>query len=217
MGNKIINQINRHIQDNFWLYIVCLLCICVGIVLGIYTVKYMGELDREDLNGYLKNFLDVLPSYEVNHKAIFVEAIKNNIPLLIGIWFLGLTMVGVPVILILDVLKGFTLGFTISFIINSIGLRGVWGSILGVIPQNIIYISCTIFASVVSMQYSLEMIKSKAYKHMQFNRSKISDIAVYSLLFLFITVTMLLGFFIEVYATPGIVKYIFSGREIWII
>ncbi|NFB06981.1 stage II sporulation protein M, partial [Clostridium botulinum] len=36
MENKFLGNINRHVQENFWLYIISLLCICTGLVLGIY-------------------------------------------------------------------------------------------------------------------------------------------------------------------------------------
>ncbi|MCS4476833.1 hypothetical protein JQ032_18355 [Clostridium botulinum] len=33
-------------------------------------------------------------------------------------------MIGIPVILIIDVIKGFTIGFTTSFIVNGLGMKG---------------------------------------------------------------------------------------------
>ncbi|EPS49865.1 sporulation protein [Clostridium botulinum CFSAN002367] len=56
MENKFLGNINRHVQENFWLYIISLLCICTGIVLGIYSVKYMGSFEKGDLFKLCREF-----------------------------------------------------------------------------------------------------------------------------------------------------------------
>lgn len=207
--NKMLGIINKHVQNNFWLYVVSLLCVCTGIVLGIYSVRYMGNFEKSDLLSYLNNFSTTVNSGGVNYKNILIETIKSNIPVLIAVWFLGLTMIGIPVILIIDVIKGFTIGFTISFVINGMGIEGMWFSLLGVLPQNIIYIPCIIFASVLAMEFSLMILKDRA------NRQWTSNIWIrvtsYSLSFLFVAVIMFLGFFMESYITPNMVKFIIAG------
>jgi len=207
--NKVLGIINKHVQSNFWLYVVSLLCVCTGIVLGIYSVRYMGDFEKSDLLSYLNNFSTTVNSSGVNYKNILVETIKNNITILLAVWFLGLTMIGIPVILIIDVIKGFTIGFTISFVINGMGIDGMWFSLLGVLPQNIIYIPCIIFASVLAMEFSLTILRDRT------NRQWKSNIWVrvtsYSLSFLLVIVVMFLGFLMETYITPNMVKIIIAG------
>ncbi|MBC2580342.1 stage II sporulation protein M [Clostridium sp. DJ247] len=207
--NKMLNIINKHVQNNFWLYVVSLLCVCTGIVLGIYSVRYMGSFEKSDLLSYFKNFSSTVNSEGVNYKLILLETIKVNIPILLIVWFLGLTMVGIPVILIIDVIKGFTMGFATSFIINALGIKGMWFSMLGVLPQNIIYIPCIIFASVLAMEFSLTILRDRT------NRQWTSNIWVritsYSLSFVLVTVIMFIGFFVEAYVTPNIAKFIIAG------
>ncbi len=100
----------------------------------------MGSFEKGDLLSYVESFSKSISSNGIDSKSILFEAIKNNITLIIAIWFLGLTMIGIPVILIIDVIKGFTIGFTTSFIVNGLGMKGIWMSLLGVLPQNLIYI-----------------------------------------------------------------------------
>lgn len=207
--NKMLALINEHVQSNFWLYVVSLLCVCTGIVMGIYSVRYMGSFEKSDLLSYIKNFSTTISSGGINYKSIFVETVKSNIPILLAVWFLGLTMIGIPVILIIDVIKGFTIGFSISFIINGMGIKGMWFSLLGVLPQNIIYIPCIIFASVLSMEFSLMILKDRA------NKQGTSNIWVrvtsYSFSFMIVTIVMFIGFFMESYITPNMVKFIVAS------
>lgn len=207
--NKMINSITKHIQENFWLYALSLLCTCIGIVLGIYTVKYMNTLDKNDLINVLSEFSSAAATQNVEHRSIFLESLKNNLPIVIGIWFLGLTVVGIPIILILNILKGFTIGFTVSFFISALGIKGLWISILGVLPQNIIYLPCIIFLSVIAMEYSLMLIKNKGIKHI--NSSIFQGASRYTILFSIIILVMGIGMIIEIYMTPQIVKLVLAS------
>lgn len=207
--NKVLSIINEHIQNNFWLYIISLLCICTGIVLGIYSVRYMGSFEKSDLLSYLKDFSSTINSGNINYKSIFAQTIKSNIPILFAVWFLGLTMIGIPIILIIDIIKGFTIGFTISFVVNGMGVKGIWFSLLGVLPQNIIYIPCIIFASVLAMEFSLTILKDKTSKHWSSNIWL--RVTSYSFSFILVMSIMFVGFFMEVYLTPNMIKIIVAS------
>lgn len=215
MENKFLANINRHIQENFWLYIISLLCICTGIVLGIYSVKYMGTFEKGDLLSYMENFKNSISSNGVDSKSILFETIKNNITLIIGIWFLGLTMIGIPVILILDVIKGFTIGFTTSFIVNGLGIKGIWMSLLGVVPQNLIYVPCIIFASVLAMEFSIHILRDKNNKG--FQNGVWIKVTSYSFSFLFVTIIMFVGFLMESYITPNMIKLVVERMGVFLL
>ncbi|MBC8060928.1 MAG: stage II sporulation protein M [Clostridiaceae bacterium] len=201
---RSLNIINKHFENNFWLYIISIFCMFLGIVLGIYTVKYMGPVEKEQLTLYLSKFTNSITQKNINYKDIFFQSIRNNLPIIIGIWFLGLTMIGTPLILIIDIIKGYTLGFTISFIIKGVGVKGIWITLLGILPQNIIYLPCMMFASVSAMEFSLAFFKNNMYKH--WATSIFARIATYSLIFVGIFICMCLGFVLEAYITPYLIK-----------
>jgi stage II sporulation protein M len=207
--NKMLNSINNHVQNNFWLYVVSLLCICTGIVLGIYSARYMGDFEKTDLLSYLKNFTTTINSGTINYQAVFMETIKSNIIILIGVWFLGLTMIGIPIILIINIIKGFTIGFTISFIVNGLGIKGIWFSMLGVLPQNFIYIPCVMVASVLAMEFSLTLLRDR--NNSQLTSNILIRVTSYSFSFMLVLVIMFFGFFMEAYLTPNIVKLIVAN------
>lgn len=208
-SNTLISNVNKHIQENFWLYIISILCVFTGIILGIYSVKYMGDLERNDLVNYLMNFIDPSNTTGISYKLIFFQSIKNNLPVIIFLWFLGLTIVGIPIIIIIDLLKGFTVGFTFSFMISGLGKSGIGIAILGVLPQNVFYIPCIIFASVVSMEFSIMLLRNKFNK--QWTSSISSRIIYYSVIFIVIIIFLFIGIIIESYITPYFVKNLINN------
>ena len=208
-SNAFMSNINKHIQENFWLYIISILCIFTGVILGIYSVKYMGEFEQNDLVNYLMKFIDPSNTSGISYKLIFLQAIKNNLPVIIFLWFLGLTIVGIPIIIIIDLLKGFTVGFTFSFMISGLGKAGIGIAILGVLPQNLIYIPCIVFASVVSMEFSIMLLKDKFNK--QWTSSISSRIIYYSVIFIIIIILLFIGIIIESYIAPYFVKNLINN------
>ncbi|WP_372440078.1 stage II sporulation protein M [Clostridium tetanomorphum] len=206
MKNGLTSEFGGHLQENFWLYIISLLCIFTGIVLGIYSVKYMGEVYKNDLLSYITSFTEYIGNRDIDYKTVLLGTIKNNMPFIILIWFLGMTMIGIPIILIIDLIKGYTLGFTVSIMINSVGTKGLLISLLTVIPQNVIYIPCIILSSVLAMEFSLNFLRERIGKRT--NNGLWIRVFSYSLSFLFIVLIMFLGFIFEAYGTPNILKII---------
>lgn len=196
---KAKSNVSRHFQESMWLYVITLVCLFTGIVLGIYTVRYMGDMERQDLINYFLSFRNNLSSVEVDNKAILIESIKSNLPIILGLWVLGLTIVGIPVILIIDIIKGFSLGFSLSTIFYGLSYKGIWFILLGLLPQNIIYVPCIIVSSVLSMKLSLAKLKDRVNKQVNYNKGYFAE---YSITFLIITLIMILGFIYESYITP---------------
>lgn len=208
-SNTLISNINKHIQENFWLYIISILCVFTGIILGIYSVKYMGDIEQNDLVNYLMNFIDPSNTSGVSYKLIFFQSLKNNLPVIIFLWFLGLTIVGIPIIIIIDLLKGFTVGFTFSFMISGLGKNGIGIAVIGVLPQNLIYIPCIIFASVVSMEFSIMLLKDKFNK--QWTSSISTRIIYYSVIFIVLIAFLFIGIIIESYIAPYFIKNLINN------
>jgi len=204
VNKKLLLNLRKHIEDNFWLYIIIVLCFCIGIIIGILTVNHMGNIDDNNLLSYLNNFTTSITKGTISYKTILIETIKNNFSLIIVIWFLGFTIIGIPLILFIDIIKGFTMGFTMTFMIKGLGIKGIGLSTLMVLPQNFIYIPCIIISSVIAMEFSLMLLKNKINRQWTSNIG--SKMATYSFTFIFISSIMCLGFILESYLTPNIVR-----------
>lgn len=203
---KTFANLYEHIHRNLFLYVISLLFLCIGIVLGIYTVKYMGEIEKNTLVSYFLEFTKGIDLTKIDKKHIFLQAVKNNVPIIICIWFLGLSMLGIPIILIVDLIKGFTIGFTTSFVINGLGTKGVLVNILAIFPQNIIYIPCIVIASVTAMEFSLMLLKHNEFKTLKSN--SLIRLVPYSTIFLLLLGLMLIGFLLEGYISPNMLNFL---------
>lgn len=206
-NNKRTDLILKYMQKNIFLYIISLLFLCIGIVLGIYAIKYMGDAEKRNLVDYMLQYTNNSTFENLSKKEIFLQAFKNNVPFLIIIWFLGISLLGAPIILILNGIKGFTIGFTTSFMINCLGSKGILVNLLTVFPQNIIYIPCILIASVTAIEFSIDLLKNN-YTNAARKNSNMVKLLHYSIIFLIILGVMTIGFLLEGYVTSGILKMI---------
>lgn len=194
--------IKMHIKENIWLYILSSVSICTGIVIGIYSVRYMDSNTKGELVNYITSFSASKVNSTIPIKDLFFSAIKNNLFLIVSAWFLGLTMIGLPIILLLQIVKGYTLGFTFSFFISMAGTKGFGLAFLGVLPQNLIYIPLVLFASVLAMQFSISILKDNGL----YKTGVLKCISRYTMMFFMVAIIMNVGFFVEVIITPNLLK-----------
>lgn len=204
MIKKIGNFLVKHIKENVGVYFLVTLMFTLGISIGAFTVKALNLEQKQELVTYLNNFFQILNNQPVDRNAILIQSVKGNIQTAFFIWFLGITIIGVPLTLLITSFRGFIVGFTISFFIQGLGFRGLLVYFAAILPQNIIYIPCILVMAAVSLCFSSQLFKVKIKK-------KIPGIVrnnIFSYSFIIITITsvMLFGSIIEAYISPSIMK-----------
>ena len=205
-SKRLKDFITKEFENNFWILLVIMLFLTIGIILGTYMVKYMGNDNLKALDDYLSVFLQGLRDKSFSGKNLFMEAIRNNVIIIIIIWSSGFTILGTPIVLLTNLLKGFTFGFSLAVIITAGGENSLVLSILSLVPQNIIYIVGMVIISVYSVRTSLDKLKHKVFK---VNSSDGGiTLANYLYCLLFVLLFMTIGFIVEAYITPPAIKYV---------
>lgn len=199
---KLLQGFTEHFNRNLFLYAITLLFMCIGIVIGVYSVKYMDVSVKTELVKFLMTCSEGLNSESIDKKYILYNALKNNFSIILVIWFLGLTLLGSPLILVVDIIKGFTIGFTSSIIISGFGTKGVLLNLLAIFPQNLIYLPCIIISSVLAIEFSIFLLKNKSVNR----ESNLIQIMSYSSIYAFLVIIVVLGCIVEVYFTPNMLK-----------
>lgn len=202
---NIVNKLNSKFRENKMLYILVLIFFCVGIVLGTYTIKYMNVSDTTDLSNYFTAFINSLVDKPIDTKILFVDIFKKNIFIMIIILMLAFTVIGSPIILLIDLFKGFTLGYTFSFLITTFSGKGIWIALASIIPQNLFYIPFFIGISIISIEMSSMKLKEK-FLNKGTKKNIFSNELLIKLGFLFCL--FVVGVIIETFVCPNLIKFI---------
>jgi len=203
--NFLLTRLNDTFRDKKAYFFIVLIMFCLGISFGLYTVKYMGASDKNDLTNYFFSFTNSIGNEPINYGTLLFEVIKKNILLIIPIFVLGLTFFGAPIILILDLLKGFTLGYTFSFMVTTFEGKGIGLALVSIIPQNLIYIPCFIALSVISLSMSTEKFKGRFFKRGK-NKDSLFDGVLNKLIIIIILFSI--GILVETYVSPSLIKIV---------
>lgn len=202
---NIIKQINSNFSENKFFYLLVLSFFFIGILMGTYTIKYMEAIDSKELSNYFTEFIKSLNGGEVKNKELFISIIKNNLIFIFLIISLGFTFFGAPIILIVDLIKGFTLGYTFTFLLTTFSGEGIWIALSTTIPQNIFYIPFFMGISIVALDISTKKFKSRLLNIQATTKFRLKPIATkYGLLILL----FLTGVVIECFVSPGLIKLI---------
>ena len=198
-------SLKEYLHENKWFYLISLLFLFTGIVIGIYVILYMGDTYKQDISSYFLNFADQFNSIDINKEKILLGGLKSNLIMIGAIIILGIIIVGVPIIFIINIIKGFTIGFSTGVIINSMGLKGGLVILASIVPQNLLYVSAIIITSVFSCEMALNRLKSRLNKNSYGNKQCLGN---YIPLCICVGVMLILGAIIEAYFIPTILKYI---------
>ncbi|TDT61923.1 stage II sporulation protein M [Fonticella tunisiensis] len=204
MKNGFNEQLVKNIKENLGSYFMAVLFFTIGIAAGAFTVKALDNGQKQDLVIYLNRFFQILGNEQIKSTTILVQSLKNNFQTIFFIWLLSITIIGVPVTLFITSFRGFIVGFTISFLIQGLGWKGLLFTLVAVLPQNIIFIPCLIIISALSISFSVHSIKRKVRKG--FINNVKGNMLSYTLSVGAILLIMLLGSLVEAYLSPILIK-----------
>lgn len=184
--NITVNKIGKLMSKSKVWYIICFFCVCTGVVVGIYSIRYMTEESSKGVVDLIKQNLMYIQGGEVFYKDIVYRSLKLYIPTIVIVWILGFTIIGIPVVLLINSIKGFTFGFTLGFLILFFGDKNINFSIIMFLIQNLIIIPIFIISSVISINMTSKIFfdKNKEKRNKNMLNYSIGFIGIISLIVL---------------------------------
>ena len=189
----------NHMQNHTVLYVITISMFLAGSSLGAFTVSTLNAFQLQELLDYFNYFLAGLAYWNINSVIVAQDAIISSLTFIFVAWALGLTVIGIPVILLTVAFKGFIMGFTVGFLIFQKGFTGMLIAVFAVLPQNFFYVPSLIICAVVAITFSLSLLRgTMSGRKLSFSHMFINYILLL-LVFCFFTV---MGGLIEGYIAP---------------
>ncbi|MGI6705496.1 MAG: stage II sporulation protein M [Clostridia bacterium] len=196
----------QHIKENLLIYMIILFTFTVGVATGAYTVSAMPDEQKNDLVQYMNGFIQVLSQDNLDIGHIFRQSLLNNFQTVALSTALGLTIMGVPFILLIIGIRGFFIGFTVGFLVGDFGWKGFMIVLFGILPQNILIIPTVFLVGVMAINHGVMKFKQRKTPRSAEERMRllIPYLSIMSILFLI----LIAGTVIESLLIPSFLKLI---------
>lgn len=206
MQHKLRVWISKHLEGNFVAYFTMSVLLIIGIVVGAITIKMLSIDQKNKILSFFNSFFVLMNGNEIDNLMLFKESIKNNFRTVLIIWVTGAIIIGIPIIPVIVLLRGFALGFTVGFLVNEFGAKGFLFSVLAIMPQNLFIIPGIISISSIGINFSLSNVKGNKIKS-NYNNLFSNFINYSTLIFLF-SLVIFIGSLVEAYVTPIFMRLI---------
>ena len=140
-------------------YIFLLTLVLIGILSGIMFILFVSKADKQLIKDHITLTFDTINAHRVNYSSTLLHNGVKNILYLMFIYILGISIVGIPLILLFLFFKGFIVGFSISSIVSIYHFKGVFISILYLIPGDILLLVIWILMGFYSISFSIKLFR----------------------------------------------------------
>lgn len=207
MKNNIQKVVQVHLKDHRSIYTFTVVLMIMGVIFGALIVNSLALSEKQDLITYLQQFFGEMSGGQFSSADDMLrQSFSHNLKYIGVMWILGLSVIGLPIVLILLFLKGVVVGFTVGFLVNQMGWHGLFVALMSVLPQNIILLPAFVVISTASISFSLKMIRQMLVKNAatpilpQFTR--------YFMLVIGISAVLFIVSLFEAYVSPVLMKTI---------
>lgn len=196
---ELMNKIKKN-----KLLTILLAVIIISCILGILFPVFLKESNKDLIKTSIEEFLLAIDKNQVNYLNSFFQSLTNNTITTSLIWLLGISIIGIPIIIISIFIKGFLVGFSFISIVITYGVKGLLIALIYTLP-NIINLFSSFLLGYYAISFS-GMIYRNVFKKETQNFSPIVKRYIkIGIIFLIFSILISL---VESYLVPQILKFL---------
>lgn len=198
--SKLKNLILNNIYSNLQYYIIVMIILIIGIACGVIFINNINEEQKVEISKYISDFISSLKNnYEINKAELLKNSLIENFKLTLGMWFIGSTVVGLPIVFGIVLYRGFCIGYTVSSAIAILGAqKGIIFALSSILLQNIIIIPVLLLLAVSGIKLYKSIMKDKRKENIKLEIIRHTVVSIIGLIFL------VLATIIEVYISSSL-------------
>ena len=151
--DKLIN--NLRINKKMLIFLITLGLI--GLIIGSLFTVSLKVNDQTLVKNYLNTYLVNIDKDKLDYLMALKNISINNYSYVIIVWLLGISIIGIPIIVFMYFMKFFMLGFTLSSIIINYKLKGLILAFIYIFPHQLINITIYTFLIIFSLTLALKI------------------------------------------------------------
>ncbi len=196
---ELINKIRQN-----KLVTLLIIIMIISIILGILFPAIITKEDKSLIIDSVKTFISGIKQNNMNYLSGILQSISNNSLVTILVWILGISIIGIPLILLIIFFKGFLVGFSFTSILITYGISGIIKAIIYTLP-NIGNLLATFLLGYYAITFSIMIFKNIFKKE---NRNWQPIVKRYIKIGLFFLIFSILISLVECFLIPKILYFI---------
>lgn len=192
-----MKKIIKKLKDKKQFILIFVICV-VAFIIGVLLPSILNEENRKIIETSLNSFFDTIKNNQLKTNELLFKTLTSNIIIDLILWLLGISIIGIPIVIILLGYKSLSLGFTISSIISTYKLNGVIKALIYIVP-NIINLFIFFVISYYSISFSL-MLFNYLFRKKEYNKRVIVN--RYLKLLVISIIILIFSSVIETYVVP---------------
>ncbi|MCM3633133.1 stage II sporulation protein M [Paenibacillus camelliae] len=197
-------------QWNKWIYLGVVMF--AGAICGSILLQALPAVQQEELNRGMVHYVGWLQQAAFLDRAdLFWNTFFKHMKWAVAFILLGISIIGVPIVVILNFLKGFLLGSSIFMLTQAFGTEGIWLSLLTIAPHNIVVIPALIVLSSSAISFAAFLFNNRIRKHQGVLSSQLLSFSTIATAMLLLLAAASL---IEVFVTPKLLEWYSSNTEL---
>jgi stage II sporulation protein M len=201
--NKLYEKIKNDMLKDKSIYYALLITLLISIVFGGLFITIIKDTDKTLVLNQIQDFFNSIKDNNIDYIKELKNSVFSNSLYIVIIWLLGISIIGIPIIICMLFFKGFTLGFTITSIIYKYKVSGIIGALTYSFPHLIINIAVFFVISYYALKLSFTILRSLL-------KREAIDIKYYINKYLAILgiaiIALMITSLIETYISPYLIK-----------
>ena len=193
----------KYIKKNKLLKILLIITI-LTVLISIYLTATIDKSTKEEITNNIITLKNTLKTSKVSNLGIFTKTLSNNLITTSIIWLLGISIIGIPIVLGIYLFKVLLLSLEIIFFIINIKYTNIFFIIIYLLPS-ILNIFLYFILLYYSINYSIILIKviflKKDYKLKLITKRYIK-------ILIFVLISMFISSLIEILLIPRILIFL---------
>ena len=202
--NQTMKQAKEHIKRQKKAYLFLIILIGLGLISGIVFIFFLSKEDSAMVKEQLRLFFEQMKNLDnLNYQKGFLNSITSNFLFAGSIFFLGISIIGLPIVLFLLFMKGFITGFSISSIIANYQWKGILGTGAYIFPHQIINLVIWLLLTFYAASFSIKLFSCLFLKK---NINLREAMKKFLKIFLICIIGLAISSIIEIFVSPFLLQ-----------
>ncbi len=186
------------------LYLILGVVILIGIGTGLFYQFFIGKNLKAEILGQMNDFFTSIKNGSLDFQGTLGNSLSSNGISLLIIWILGISIIGIPFILIHLFFKAFVLSFSFISIIANYHFKGLFLALTYIFPHQVLNLVIWLLLSFYAVGFSIKLIRVLFFKK---NISLKEHFKKYTKILFICSIALILTSLLETYLCPWLLKF----------